>query len=88
MDEPGIRTSSEDLRLCMPVLPPLEEEISLGRQLLGALDGVEEVPAQQEVEHEEGEEGERLPNVVHIVAPPPGELLSTLIVEMNSFIWS
>ena len=33
-----------------------------------ALDGVEEVPAQQKVEHEEGEEGERTPDVVHLVS--------------------
>ena len=49
-----------------------------------ALDGVEEVPAQQKVEHEEGEEGERPPDVVHPVSSFRGERLNTLMVEATA----
>ena len=49
-----------------------------------ALDGIEEVPAQQKVEHEEGEEGERPPDVVHPVSSSRGERLNTLMVETTA----
>ena len=51
-----------------------------------ALDGVEEVPAQQKVEHEEGEEGERPPDVVHVVSSSRGKRLNTLMVRQQLYI--
>ena len=51
-----------------------------------ALNGVEEVPAQQKVEHEEGEEGERPPDVVHVVSSSRGKRLNTLMVKQQLYI--
>ena len=49
-----------------------------------ALDGVEEVPSQQKVQHEEEEEGEGPPDVVHLVSSSRGERLNTFMVERTA----